>query len=114
MGVAVGGARVEHARIVGVLVRADTLRTVTITASQARRLTEGRAVVIEEFRLTVAEPEIMDVVQVAELLGKAPTTVYEMAKRGVIPFERASGERGGRRLVFHRERIMRWVALRKL
>lgn len=51
-----------------------------------------------------AEPEVLSVRQVAELLGVHFKTVYDQAGAGAIPHRRV-----GRRLLFSRAAIMRWL-----
>ena len=50
------------------------------------------------------EPEVLTVAQVAELLGVHRTTVADAAGRGEIPHRRV-----GRRLLFSRAAILRWL-----
>lgn len=49
--------------------------------------------------------EVLNVDQVAELLGLARNTVYDAANRGLIPHRRV-----GRRLIFSRTAVLDWVA----
>lgn len=51
-----------------------------------------------------AEPEVLTVPQVAELLGLSTKTVYDHAGAGNIPHRRV-----GRRLLFSRRAILRWL-----
>lgn len=48
--------------------------------------------------------EVLNVNQVAELLGLGRNTVYEAASRGEIPHRRV-----GRRLIFSRAAVMEWL-----
>ena len=50
------------------------------------------------------EPEVLNVDQVAQLLGLHPKTVYDHAGAGHIPHRRV-----GRRLLFSRRAIMAWL-----
>jgi excisionase family DNA binding protein len=52
--------------------------------------------------------EVLNVDQVAELLGLGRNTVYEAASRGEIPHRRV-----GRRLIFSRSAVMEWLAGKK-
>lgn len=49
--------------------------------------------------------EVLNVNQVAELLGLGINTVYEAANRGEIPHRRI-----GRRLIFSRVAVLEWLA----
>jgi excisionase family DNA binding protein len=49
--------------------------------------------------------EVLNVEQVAELLGLARNTVYDYAGRGEIPCRRI-----GRRLLFSRTAVLEWLA----
>jgi excisionase family DNA binding protein len=51
-----------------------------------------------------ATAEVLNVDQVAELLGLGRNTVYEAAGRGEIPHRRI-----GRRLIFSRAAVMEWL-----
>lgn len=48
--------------------------------------------------------EVLNVGQVAELLGVGRNTVYDAANRGEIPHRRI-----GRRLIFSRTAVMQWL-----
>lgn len=48
--------------------------------------------------------EVLNVDEVAELLGVGRNTVYDAANRGEIPHRRL-----GRRLIFSREAVMNWL-----
>jgi excisionase family DNA binding protein len=48
--------------------------------------------------------EVLNVEQVADLLGLGRNTVYEAASRGEIPHRRI-----GRRLIFSRSAVMEWL-----
>ena len=48
--------------------------------------------------------EVLNVDQVAELLGLGRNTVYDAANRGEIPHRRV-----GKRLIFSREAVMEWL-----
>src|ERR1051326_9089723 len=48
--------------------------------------------------------EVLNVDQVAELLGLGRNTVYDAANRGEIPHRRV-----GRRLIFSRTAVMEWL-----
>jgi len=48
--------------------------------------------------------EVLNVDQVAELLGLGRNTVYDAANRGEIPHRRV-----GRRLIFCRSAVLEWV-----
>lgn len=48
--------------------------------------------------------EVLNVDQVAELLGLGRNTVYDAANRGEIPHRRV-----GRRLIFSRAAVMEWL-----
>ena len=48
--------------------------------------------------------EVLNVEQVADLLGLGRNTVYEAANRGEIPHRRI-----GRRLIFSRSAVMEWL-----
>jgi excisionase family DNA binding protein len=49
--------------------------------------------------------EVLNVDQVAELLGVGRNTVYEHASKGAIPHRRI-----GRRLLFSRTAVLEWLA----
>lgn len=48
--------------------------------------------------------EVLNVEQVADLLGLGRNTVYEAANRGEIPHRRV-----GRRLIFSRTAVLEWL-----
>jgi len=49
--------------------------------------------------------EVLNVEQVADLLGLGRNTIYDAAARGEIPHRRI-----GRRLIFSRSAVMEWLA----
>lgn len=53
---------------------------------------------------TTTDPEVLTVAQVAAMLGLHPKTVYDHAGAGTIPHRRV-----GRRLLFSRAAILRWL-----
>lgn len=58
--------------------------------------------------MTALADEVLNVEQVADLLGLGRNTVYEAASRGEIPHRRI-----GRRLIFSRVAVMQWVQGKK-
>jgi excisionase family DNA binding protein len=50
-------------------------------------------------------PDVLNVDQVADLLGLGRNTVYEAANRGELPHRRV-----GRRLLFSRTAVLEWLA----
>ena len=56
-------------------------------------------------RIPDAPPEVLNVEQVAALLGLNRNTVYDAANRGEIPHRRI-----GRRLIFSRAAVLEWLA----
>lgn len=53
-------------------------------------------------------PDVLNVDQVADLLGLGRNTVYDAANRGEIPHRRI-----GRRLLFSRTAVLEWLAGKK-
>lgn len=53
-------------------------------------------------------PDVLNVEQVADLLGLGRNTVYDAANRGEIPHRRI-----GRRLLFSRTAVLEWLAGKK-
>jgi excisionase family DNA binding protein len=51
-----------------------------------------------------ATAEVLNVDDVADLLGLGKNTIYEAANRGEIPHRRV-----GRRLIFSRTAVMEWL-----
>lgn len=55
--------------------------------------------------MNATAPDVLNVDQVAELLGLGRNTVYDAANRGEIPHRRV-----GRRLIFSRTAVMEWLS----
>ncbi len=54
--------------------------------------------------LSIPPTEVLNVDQVAELLGLGKNTIYDAANRGEIPHRRI-----GRRLIFSRTAVLQWL-----